>query len=365
MKYQHYQFRDFMLDEGFQKWVLEPESAAVFWPDYLLRYPEKEAEITRARQAVLALHLAGGRKERSRRPAARPAPHPDHEQAVWLEVSQAIAAPAAARVGRGGLPAGRVIPMWRQAWPRMAAAGLVLLALGGLFWLRYQQPPETLAYQTAFGQVRQVTLPDGSVVTLNANSRLTFARQWEGGQDREVRLAGEAFFAVRPAKAARKFRVLLSGGTRVEVLGTAFTVTNRPHLTRVVLSHGQVRVGLAASGQDPAPGSTLLMAPGEVVEVDARRRKLTRSQVAQPAAYAAFVQDKIEFSDSPLSEVARVLQDNYGYKVTFVPASLARKRFTSSNPSDRVDLLLFAIEKSFNLQVRRKGRHITFLDPGN
>ena len=71
------------------------------------------------------------------------------------------------------------------------------------------------------------------------------------------------------------------------------------------------------------------------------------------------MQHKIEFNNTPLSEVARVLQDNYGYKITFVPASLADKRFTSSNPDNRVDLLLFALEKSFNLQVSRKGKRIT------
>jgi transmembrane sensor len=87
---------------------------------------------------------------------------------------------------------------------------------------------------------------------------------------------------------------------------------------------------------------------------------LTKSKIANPGYYSAFTKNLIEFNNSPLSEVARVLQDNYGYKVTFSPASLATKRFTSSTPSNRIDLLLFAIEKSFNLEVLQKGKHISF-----
>jgi transmembrane sensor len=202
-------------------------------------------------------------------------------------------------------------------------------------------------------------MTDLSGIILNANSRLTFAKSWAAGQDREVTLAGEAVFAVRPGEKPQKFKVHLLDGAQVEVLGTTFTVTNRPSLTRVVLNQGKVRVDLVGPQQGKGAQASARMAPGDLVEIDRRENRLTKSRVARPENYSAFVQHKIEFNNTPLSEVARVLQDNYGYKMTFVPASLADKRFTSSNPDNRVDLLLFALEKSFNLQVSRKGKHIT------
>jgi transmembrane sensor len=362
MKYQHYRFRDFMLDEDFQRWVLEPEAASQgFWPNYILLHPDKEDDICKARKVVLELHQAGTRKElrtRKAAPAQTGVLLPGDQQALWLQISQGIAAGEPGPLALPAAPTGSGISLWNRNWTRMAAAVLLLMAIGGGFWLRRQQEPEMMAYQTAFGQTRQVTLPDSSVLVLNANSRLTFARSWPAGEDREVTLAGEAYFQVRPAGKARKFKVLLSGGAQVEVLGTAFTVTNRPQLTRVVLNHGKVQVGFADPQQENGWQASAIMAPGELVEVDRRDKRLTKTRVARPEHYSAFVHNKIEFNDSPLSEVARVLQDTYGYKVRFEPASLASKRFTSSNPDNRVDLLLFAIEKSFNLQVSRKGKHI-------
>jgi ferric-dicitrate binding protein FerR (iron transport regulator) len=358
MNYQNYHFRDFMLDEGFQKWVLEPDfQADAFWPNWIRRHPEKEEEIRKARTAVLELHLAGTRKEQgaARKPQGVRVFDEETEcqQVTWNLISQAIVQQEAETGATAAPPAIQVIPLWGHTWTRVAAAVLLVIGLGWLFWLRPADTPEVVAYQTAFGQTRQLALPDGSVVFLNANSRLTLARRWAEGEDREVTLAGEAFFAVRPMPRPRPFRVELSGGGRVEVLGTEFTVTNRPLMTRVVLNLGRVQVGLTAA--EPTG-----MVPGEVVEIDRNQRRLTKRKVTQPENYSAFVQNRIEFNDSPLAEVARVLEDNYGYKVKFVPAALAQKRFTSSNPGDRVDLLLFTIEKSFNLQVRRKGRHITF-----
>jgi ferric-dicitrate binding protein FerR (iron transport regulator) len=284
----------------------------------------------------------------------------DAQKDLWNRIAQAIeagemgAAPPAA-----AMPAARVIPLWRQTWVRAAAAVLLVMGVGWLLWLRPKYASgEVVAYQTAFGQIRQITLPDGSEIFLNANSRLSYPRNWENGRDREVSLTGEAFFAVQPQRKPRKFKVQLAGA-QVEVLGTEFTVTNRPSLTRVVLNHGQVKVGVGDARQQSA-----LMSPGDLVEINRRENRMTKTRVARPENYSAFVQHVIEFNDAPLSEVARVLHDHYGYKVTFQPAALAQKRFTSSNPENRVDLLLFAIEKSFNLQVSRKGKHITILDAG-
>ena len=361
MKYQHYHFKDFMLDESFQQWVLEPESQPdSFWFTWVSRHPEKENEIRQARQAILELYQTGARKEvallaSARRPEMATASQ--DKAATWSRISQAIDAGEAAP---SPAPEARVFPMLPPVWLKMAAAVLLLLGLALVFWLRPNRgAPALVAYETAFGQTRRVTLPDRSVIILNANSRLTFARTWAAGQDREVTLAGEAFFAVRPGTQPQKFKVHLREGAQVEVLGTTFTVTDRPSLTRVVLNQGKVRVDLL--GQQPGKGTqaSARMTPGDLVEINRRENRLTKSRVSRPENYSAFVQHKIEFNNTPLSEVARVLQDNYGYKITFVPASLADKRFTSSNPDNRVDLLLFALEKSFHLQVSRKGKRIT------
>lgn len=352
-----------MLDEGFQRWVLEPEAHTdPFWPNWVLLHPEQEAEVLQARKALRALRLVGVRKElgTSRQQsdqALEPAPADQGE--LWDRIAREIAA----EEKRQPAPAGR--QLWLHTSARVAAAVLLLLVLGWTMWLRpHLAGDELVTYQTTYGQTRQVLLPDGSEIVLNANSRVTFPPVWPAGQDRQVSLSGEAFFAVKPGRKPRKFKVQLSGA-QVEVLGTEFTVTDRSRLTRVVLNEGKIQVRLAGEGQAGKGHTAAVMVPGDLVEITRGGKGLVKSRVAKPENYSAFVQHVIEFRDSPLGEVARVLQDNYGYKVTFSPVHLAAKRFTSSNPDNRVDLLLFAIEKSFNLQVTRKGKHIMIREHGS
>ena len=192
MKYQHYHFKDFMLDESFQQWVLEPESQPdSFWFTWVSRHPEKENEIRQARQAILELYQTGARKEvalpaSARRPEMATASQ--DKAATWFRISQAIDAGEAAP---SPAPEARVFQMLPPVWLKMAAAVLLLLGLALVFWLRPNRgTPALVAYETAFGQTRRVTLPDRSVIILNANSRLTFARTWAAGQDREVTFAG-------------------------------------------------------------------------------------------------------------------------------------------------------------------------------
>lgn len=89
---------------------------------------------------------------------------------------------------------------------------------------------------TPRGGQYQVTLPDGSIVWLNAASSLKYPASFSGLGERRVELTGEAYFEVAADK-ERPFLVV-SGGQTIEVLGTHFNVN--------------------AYGEDPAARTTLL-----------------------------------------------------------------------------------------------------------
>jgi transmembrane sensor len=367
MKYQDYSFKDFILDELFQQWVLDPDAqAGLFWEEWLLRHPEKQNEVAKAKAAILELHLAGLRKEQAYHkqvPVMNASLTAEDLQDSWENIAAAIGKPAPQQAATK--PETRVIPIFSYTgWAKIAASILLILAIGALFWFRQQPaaPAQVVTFATGFGETKALTLPDKSKVFLNANSRLTIPKHWPATADRDVTLVGEAFFAVQHTRNHQKFTVSLLQGSTVEVLGTEFTVTDRPTLSRIVLNKGKVKVAVGSEKKQQAPGSRpaeTVMAPGDLVLIDRLQGTLAKTKISNPEQYAAFTKEVIEFDNSLLSEVARVLQDHYGYKVSFVPASLANKRFTSSTASNRVDLLLFAIEKSFNLQVIRKGKHIT------
>lgn len=71
----------------------------------------------------------------------------------------------------------------------------------------------------------RMSLPDGTLVVLNSDSRLSFSDSFESDSVRWVHLEGEAFFEV--ARADKKFVVETDFGS-VEVLGTQFNVNAYP-----------------------------------------------------------------------------------------------------------------------------------------
>ena len=84
---------------------------------------------------------------------------------------------------------------------------------------RHSHPKSEVTLLTAKGHVGEFTLPDGTKVWLNGESRLKYNAEFSG-RTRDVALTGEAFFEVRK-DTLRPFRVSMND-LQVEVLGTSF-----------------------------------------------------------------------------------------------------------------------------------------------
>ena len=92
---------------------------------------------------------------------------------------------------------------------RVAASLTILLSMVSLvvymiFGSQYLNEVEVV---TNFGELKTITLPDGSVVKLNSNSKLRYDENWSGVEEREIWLEGEAFFDVIHTKQNTPFKV--------------------------------------------------------------------------------------------------------------------------------------------------------------
>ena len=244
-------------------------------------------------------------------------------------------------------------------WGRWAAAAAVggIAAAGSMLWPlspgRPNGAPSTVAYTTPYGQTRQVQLPDGSTVTLNANSTLRHAAAWHPNTPREVWLDGEAYFAVKHLPTHQRFRVHTTGNFHVEVLGTQFTVYRRHKQARVVLLSGKVRVDFADQRR-----ADVTLKPGELLQTaDTQPEQVVRKAVAAPA-YAAWKDQKLVLDDTPIGELSTMLHDTYGLDVIVLEPALRRQTITGTVPVGDIDLLCQAIEATFHLQVRHQGNQI-------
>ncbi len=109
-----------------------------------------------------------------------------------------------------------------------SVAASILICLASWYTYDYIQSG-TIQTISTLAEIRDITLPDQSVVTLNRYSTLSFPSRFRGAK-REVRLTGEAYFDVE--KDTRHPFIVKAESVNVQVLGTQFNEENR----RIVLS---------------------------------------------------------------------------------------------------------------------------------
>ncbi|GAB2581977.1 FecR family protein [Spirosoma areae] len=236
-----------------------------------------------------------------------------------------------------------------QIYGRVAAIAIVTVFSGLAIW-QLQRPANSeaaapVAVATTIAK-RSLTLPDGSVVLLNRNSRLTYPATF-ADSGRVVSLVGEAFFDVTPNPLQPFY--IRAGGATVRVLGTSFSVRAVGDSVRVAVRTG--RVQLAARRQ------AIVLTPNQqatyLAPADTIRRAL------RPMANAlAFQTGKLTFTNESLVDVARTLHELYGTTIQLTP-SIRNCRLTASFTNESLDEVLTVIAESLTLAIRRDEGHIT------
>ena len=210
---------------------------------------------------------------------------------------------ARARADRDGViacevPEPELSGMPPRRWLRwsLAAAGTLMLAVLMFLWWTPDGERSGLArtYVTAHGEQSERRLPDGSVLHLNTDTRVTVSYS---PSERFVQLVhGEALFEV-VAQGTRAFRVA-AGTTIVVAVGTAFAIRQEPGSTLVTVVRGRVAVGTAYGGTAPVQvnqGYSVRVLtgqpPGAVVSVDLSQA-------------TAWLHRQIVFESEPLATVA-------------------------------------------------------------
>ncbi|WP_019987535.1 FecR family protein [Rudanella lutea] len=239
----------------------------------------------------------------------------------------------------------------RYGWAA-AAAVLIVTVLGG-YLLRDQIRYQT--YQTAYGETGSYELPDGTRVTLNANSTLRVPRFGFGAETRDVFLKGEGEFNVKHLPTHQRFVVRAADNFQVEVLGTEFVVYARERGKRVYLRHGKVKLGLPQ-------GKQLTMKPGNVVTVsNSGQYRLQQTAPAQP--YVAWKDHWFYFDDTSLLEITAQIRERFGVKVVVADTALAHRRIAGNFKAESADDLLQTLAGLLNLSIVKGPKHIQLEHP--
>jgi transmembrane sensor len=341
MNYSEFKIDDFVLDEAFMQWVVQGENDA-FWQAFSLEHPQQKEAMGKAKDFILAA-----------RQVAYPQPSTSTQDRMWHNIEKATT---------NSMP----LKIVSQRWVWRVAAAVIVLAMAGGVWAFFSKD-NALSTPSVFGdknavanevkteyqQRKQLTLPDGSVVTLNANTKIKVSDNWSDENTREVWLDGEAFFEVvkKPNTGAAKF-VVHTPQLNVEVLGTAFNVKARRGATEVVLQSGKVTLNKVKN----TDFKEIVMIPGDRVRVADEALKSVISDKVETEKVTAWTNGKIIFDNTPLLEVAKAIEDHFGYEVILEDKQLVTKLYTGELLTDSPDVFFTVLSKTLGIKINIEGK---------
>ena len=236
-------------------------------------------------------------------------------------------------------------------------AAVLMLAVVSVVTLNPPAAPAVQVYATAIGDTRDVTLEDGSHVTLNTDTELavTYSRS-----ERRIQLAhGQALFSVM--KGTRPF-IVAAGGSETRALGTRFEVYRGPDDVSVTLVEGSVsvlperagqgepetRLGGARAGTVLVPGDRLVLRGGAI-------QSLSQVDTSEALAWQTGI---LQFRDVTLAEAVTELNRYSDTKIRVDDPALAAEHLSGAFPAGDQEMFAETLKLFLPVEIRRRGNEI-------
>jgi len=225
-----------------------------------------------------------------------------------------------------------------------------LLLIGGAVWLLFSQhtPPPTLyTHTTAPRQVKEIILPDSSIVILNGNSSIWYDAAFQQLPQREVHLLGNAYFKVKRTVNNHPF-IVYANQVTIHVTGTEFNVDARSEATDVVLTKGNISISLADKYRSAQPTS---LVAGEEFRIDTLNHTFITQKTNTELYTTAWEKGEWHFESTTLEQIATLIQQFYGTTVTFKNNNSAKLTITAVLSVHSLPTLIHVIEKTLNITI--------------
>ena len=229
----------------------------------------------------------------------------------------------------------------------LGAVAAVALAL--LFFYPLLKSPKSdvvienqIAYTTVVGG--EVTLPDGSVVSLNEKSTIRYPKQFVGNE-RNVELTGEAFFQVK-RDTLHPF-IIKAADAHVKVLGTSFSVnTLNCNRVEVIVATGKVEVWHSDFAKHVflTPGrKSIASKESAPVELDADMNEI------------AWKTGLLKFTNCTLGYITDLLSKTYHKPIVLQNTQLEKLRLTATFDNQPLADILSVVAQTHHLKVKESG----------
>nr|WP_247680012.1 FecR domain-containing protein [Chitinophaga polysaccharea] len=232
---------------------------------------------------------------------------------------------------------------WRS-FLRIAAVLLVLIGVAGI-WFISQRGANVPTIVRSGVQIKQEVLPDGSEVTLNKQSTITYAANFK--KERNIHLTGEAFFNV--AQDPGKPFILKVNDVTVKVLGTSFNVKSTNGKTEVIVETGAVEVSKHHNSVQLKPHEKAIVTDNEAVPT---------KQSNTDELYNYYRTQTFVCNGTPLWKLVDILNEAYGVNIVIANSSKRDLQINSTFTNSSLDSTLNVIGLTYEITVERQGSQI-------
>lgn len=321
------QLEDFLESESFVSWVNSGQDASgFFWSEWIQNNPGKKELVDEAIMLIQGvefspLEISGSQIDRA---LGRLNRNIDQRKSTSQKSK-----------GKGGQN--------RLPYYLIAASVLIILTVG--LWFHFGSHINMVTYSTGYAEWKTITLPDGSVVKLNANSTLRHLKNWESQRVRMVWLEGEAFFDVQKMMDLdREFKVITKD-LGVEVLGTSFNVHARGQQTRVFLEEGKVKLNLGEDITYLEPGDLVVYSGSQSKVLDRRKKD---EEMEDPSSWTNGV---ITLKDAYAFDIFKRLEEIYGLEIRVKNEDVYKEKFLVQLPMEELKIVIPILERSMKVKI--------------
>ncbi len=344
--YTQYNREDFLAEESFTNYLLQNNKEDVqFWKNWINENPQRNNEI---KEAGLLFFLIKDQKTFSTKSAGAEDIEKQYSRfKLLLNDNRSAVGDEATIFPKEKKIAGKSL-FRRIIWQAASVAAVLIIGFSAWFYFdstKNGDKIEFILFAKTNDAIKEVALPDGSLIQLNNYSSLEISKTYNSNK-REVLLKGSAFFKVYKDHA--KPFIVTTGNITTTALGTAFYIFNlNPGSISVSLLEGKVRVEGDKNYVELLPGEKAFYNSGASIFKDT----FNRNQLI------GFTNGKIQFEHANLREIKTILAE-YFNKEILIEGNAPKINFTGDFDSKKIETILEALQFTYNITYKSEGQKV-------
>ncbi len=237
---------------------------------------------------------------------------------------------------------------------KIAASVLLIIGFSYFGWRYISQK----SFKTNIAETNEMILPDGSKVTMNARSKLTYLKKDFGKTSRIVSLEGEAFFEVRKNPAV-PFIIKLDGA-EVKVLGTSFNVRAYKDMDKIEVTVAEGRVTLYEKGLEQ---KHIVVVKGEKAIFN-KSLKLVQKRQNDDRNFISWKTRLIVFDNDSLSLISKTLSNVYHKNFVIQNPKLNHCPITTTFENKDLQTVLNVLKSTLDITIKEEDDAIYIMGKG-